>query len=229
MNVERDVETTWVCFDNGSSPEDQAALTRLDFDLLMLSSRNLGQGPALNRLLESARTDYFLLLEDDWLLENPRGLRFVEESLAIMAADSNLQSVKLDDCHFTDFGDRQRYDEPFHAAGRPVRYFVENPAQSGGGFCFPPSVTRTEAIRSVGPVAEDHPFRRWWAESEFSARFSRRYHVVMSPDMLLFRHIGDEPCTGWPDQLNPSPSRVTLAVARDRADGAVPALAGDSQ
>jgi hypothetical protein len=197
-SVEKDVGVRWVCFDNGSSSEDQRRLKDLDFDLLLLSKVNLGQGPALNQLIGTVRTDYFLLLEDDWLLENAHGVPFVREAVAILESDGRIGSVKLDSCYFTDFTDRQRYDSrPFRAPGRDVRYHVQNPDVIWGGFCFPPSITPTEALRHVGPITEDQPFRRWWAESEYSARFSRQFVAVKSPDMLLYRHIGDEPSSGW--------------------------------
>jgi hypothetical protein len=196
--VEPEVTVRWVCFDNGSSPEDQRTLEALGFDLLLLSKANLGQGPALNQLLASVRTEHFLLLEDDWLLENPGHVPFVRKSAAILASDPKIGSVKLDSCYFTDFTDRERYEAPpFDAPGRDVRYHVQNPDVIWGGFCFPPSVTPIEAIQRTGPIREDQPFRRWWAESEYSARFSRRYVAVKSPDMLVYRHIGDEPSSGW--------------------------------
>lgn len=50
---------------------------------------------------------------------------------------------------------------------------------------------------------EDQPFRKWWAESEFSSRFSQHLVVAKSPEMLLFRHIGDESCGDWQNTGDP--------------------------
>lgn len=208
--VETNVKTTWICFDNGSPPEDHAALANLDFDLLAPSSKNLGQAPALDRLLNSVRSEYFLLIEDDWLLDNPKGACFVEETVAILRGDPNLGAVKIDDCHFTDFGDRQRHDGPFHAPGRSLPYFVQNPALIWGGFCFPPSAASTEAIRRVGPISEDPPLRNWWPESEYSARFAGRYYVVKSTEMLILRHVGGESCDGWATEEAGVPGQATF-------------------
>ena len=197
VEVEPDVKPVWVCFDNGSPPEEGRRLGELGFDLLMLSRGNLGVGPAMNRLVAAVRTPFLLNLQDDWLLENPERVPFVRESLRILRADARLAQVKLDVHHFTDFSDRKVYDGPFRADGGSVEYHVQNPEMLWGGFTFPPAVARTEALHRTGPFTEEQPFRRGWAESEFSARFSRSYHVVKSPGMLLFRHIGEEHSPGW--------------------------------
>jgi GT2 family glycosyltransferase len=198
-SVERDVHPRWVCFDNGSAPEDQRRLGALGFDLLILSNKNLGQGPALNQLFAAVRTEHFLLLEDDWLLENPRKLPFVREAASILRADESLGQIKLDAVHDTSFENREIYDGPFQASNSGARYYVQNPDTQWGGFCCPPALTRTSAVREVGQFREDQPFRRWWAESEYCRRFASRYFVAKSPDMLLFRHLGDEPSPGWKD------------------------------
>jgi glycosyltransferase involved in cell wall biosynthesis len=199
---EPDVELTWVGLDNGSSDEDRKALLALGFDRLTLSRENLGQGPALNQLLAAVRTDYFLLLEDDWVLESKGA--FVGEAIAILEADQAIGQVKLDSLHNLDFTDRALYAGPFLAARGSVPYYVQNPRSPWGGFCCPPAITRTSAVREVGGLLEDQPFRKWWAESEYSARFARRFHVAKSPAMLLFRHIGDEESPGWQDAVGGS-------------------------
>jgi hypothetical protein len=195
--VEPDVRVTWTCFDNGSSPAERQALEGMGFDLLLLSRENLGQGPALNLLLGAVRTPLFLLLEDDWALENPADVRFVEESHAILQADPSLGTVKLDAMHFIDFDDRTRYAGPFQVPGRGVKFHVQNPTGPWGGLCFSPAITRTDAVRRVGAIREDEPFRKWWAESEYTTRFASELHAVKSPDMLLFKHLGDAPCPDW--------------------------------
>jgi hypothetical protein len=201
--VEPEVAVRWVCFDNGSSPEDQRRLEALGFDHLLLSKTNLGQGPALNQLLAAVRTDHFLLLEDDWLLENPRLVPFVREAVTILASDGRIGQVKLDALHRTDFTDRVTYDGPFRAEHGSISFFVQNPAVQWGGFTCPPAITRTDAVRRAGAFREDEPFRKWWAESEYSARTARHFVTAKSPDMLLYRHIGDEPSTGWHDASAP--------------------------
>lgn len=205
--IEPSVKTRWVCFDNGSSKDEQARLLEHGFDLLLLSKENLGQGPALNQLVGAVRTDYFLLLEDDWVIENPQSIRFFQECRCILEADRRLAQVKVDSTYFTDLGDRSIYDGPFRV-GSGVQFFVQNPDMTWGGFCCPPAVTRTDAVRLIGPFAEDQPFRRWWAESEYSARFSRRFCVAKSPEMLLFKHIGDEPSSGWATTQTPRSSEA---------------------
>ncbi len=197
--VER-IPVTWVCFDNGSSAEDQDRIRELGFDLLMLSKENLGQGPALNRLVSAVRTRHFLLLEDDWLLENPRRLPFVQESVAILEAAPQLGQLKLDQAYFTDFSNGEIYGRPVLTGASRIPICVQKPSFQWAGFCCPPAITKTQAVRDVGPFREDHPFRRWWAESEFCARFGQRYLVAKSPELLLFKHIGDVPSAGWKDQ-----------------------------
>lgn len=195
--VEPDIATTWVLFDNGSTQEDRQRLEDMGFDLLLLSRENLGQGPALNHLIATVKTPWFLLLEDDWVVENPREVPFVQEAVSILESDERLGQVKLDAMHLLDFQDRQVYDGPFRAKAGGVRYYVQNPRMPWGGFTCPPAITRTDAVRRAGPFLEDQPFKKWRPESEFSSRTSRLFHTVKSPEMLIFRHIGDEPSPGW--------------------------------
>lgn len=207
--LEPEVRPTWVLFDNGSSAADQAELSRLGLDLLMLSPQNLGQGPALNRLLSLVRTPYFLLLEDDWELVNPERVRFVAESLAILEREHRIGQIKLDALHHLEFSDRRVYDGPFQAGPGAVDFFVMDPRHRWAGFCCPPAITRTSALREVGDFREEDPRRRWWAESEFCQRFAARFVTAKSPGMLLFRHIGDEPSAGW-DPLPEAVQRVLV-------------------
>lgn len=195
--VEPEIEIQTICFDNGSDTRDHASLAAMGFDVLFLSRENLGIGPAMNRLVSTVRTPYLLNLQDDWLIENPDRISFAAKCISILEADANLGQVKLDTCHFLDFKDRAVYDGPFQAGADGPPYFVQNPEMLWGGFTFPPAITRTRALFELGPYREDQPFRRGWAESEYSARSSRRYRVVKSPRMLLFRHIGEEASTGW--------------------------------
>lgn len=196
-NVETEVAAEYLCFDNGSSSEDQTRLLNMGFDLVMLGRENLGIGPAMNRLVSMVRTPFVLNLQDDWILENPRAITFVAESGRIFAADKRIGQIKLDLHHFTDFTEKHVYDGPFQAQDGNVEYHVQNPQMQWGGFSFPPAITRTEALWRMGPFTEEKPFQRGWAESEYSARFSKEYVAAKSPQMLLFRHIGDEACSGW--------------------------------
>src|SRR5207253_2831182 len=76
--------------------------------------------------------------------------------------------------------------------GRNVPFYVQDPRSPWGGFCYPPAVTKTAALRSTGALREDHPHHRWWAEGDFSSRFARRFLSCKSPAMLVFKHVGDE-------------------------------------
>jgi len=172
-------------------------LLDFDFDLLQLSKSNLGQGPAINQMISSVRTPYFVLLEDDWELVNPNKLAFFKESVEFMSDHPKVATVKLDTCHFLEFQDRRTYSGPHFSAHARVPFYVQNPNELWGGFCFPPAVTRTEAMQSIGPCIEDQPFRRGWAESYCSSQFARKYCAAKSPEMLLFKHIGEVPSSGW--------------------------------
>lgn len=211
--VEPEVRPTWVLFDNGSSPEEQRELSSLGLDLLLLSRENLGQGPALNHLVSLVRTPYFMLLEDDWELVNPERVPFVREALAILERDPRIGQLKLDALHQLEFADRRVYDGPFQARPGGVDFFVMDPRHRWGGFCCPPAITRTSALRELGGFREEDPRRRWWAESELCQRFASRFVTAKSPGMLLFRHIGEEPSPGW----DPLPE---AAVAAARSAGA---------
>lgn len=197
--IEPEVAVKWVCFDNGSSRAEQAELLDMGFDLILLSDKNLGQGPAINHLISSLRSPYYLLLEDDWEVHNAKGLRFVSESIRFMDTHPRVSSVKLDACHFLEFEDRKVYDGPFRVSEVGPAFYVQNPQMLWGGFCFPPSVTKSDSMRDIGPCTEEQPFRRGWAESYCSTKFSRKYLVAKSPEMLLFNHIGAEPSSGWAD------------------------------
>ena len=194
--IETAVRPNWICFDNGSTVEEQQQLRLLGFDTLLLSRENIGIGPAMNRLVACVRSPYFLALQDDWLLENPNAIRFVEESMRILESDPKLAHVKLDACHFLDFNNRTVYAGPYQVEGGGVQFYVQNPQQVWGGFCFPPAITRTSAIHELGPFREDRPFGRGWAESEYCARFARNFCAVKSPQMALFRHIGERSAAG---------------------------------
>ena len=199
QNTETHVRPVWICFDNGSSAEDRRLLADMEFDELILSSDNIGIGPAMNRLIASVRTEYFLNLQDDWLLENPTQIPFVSQCIKILDSDNKIAQVKLDTYHFLNFKDRALYDGPFHTPDRTGQFFIQNPKLLWGGFTFPPAIAKADALYKVGPFREDRPFQRGWAESEYSGRSSQTYVVAKSPEMLLFRHIGDESCTGWQD------------------------------
>ena len=56
----------------------------------------------------------------------------------------------------------------------------------------------TEAFQDVGPLSEDNPLRRKWAEVSYSQRSAGKYLAIKSPDMLVFKHIGELTCPGWP-------------------------------
>ena len=217
--IETSIPTEWICLDNGSSSEDRRKLESMGFDALILAKNNLGIGPAMNRLVSSVRTPYFLNLQDDWLLDNPRGLSFATECIKILESDRQVGLVKLDACHFLDFNDRKIYDGPFRAAESALPYFVQNPKMLWGGFTFPPAITRTEAVLLTGPFREDQPFRRGWAESEYSGRFSARHHAAKSPEMALFQHIGDQASPGWkekPADVIPESGAMLLPTAEVR-------------
>lgn len=199
QHVEKDLKPQFICFDNGSCEIDQEALKNMGFDFLFLSKQNLGIGPAMNQLVSSVRTPYFLNMQDDWHLENPMKHSFVSECLRIMECDNRILQVKLDACHFLDFDNRAEYAGPFKAPGASLGYYVRNPERMWGGFTFPPAISRTSAVRSLGPFEEKEPFRRGWAESEYSARSARKFVTAKSPELLLFKHIGETPTTGWHD------------------------------
>jgi len=194
--VEPQARPAYICLDNGSPSTDRQLLEAMGFDLLILSRENLGIGPAMNVLVSAVRTPYVLNLQDDWLLENPRQIPFFAEACQIFESDPKVGQVKLDSYHHLDFKDRTFYDGPFSAKGK-IGHYVQNPGMLWGGFTFPPAITRMSAVYDVGPFTEEQPFRRGWAESEYSARSSRKYVSVKSPEFLLFKHIGDQPSPGW--------------------------------
>jgi hypothetical protein len=196
--LETNLGVQWVCFDNGSLLT-RSELLQLDFDLVLLSKQNLGQGPAINHLFSSVRTPYFLLLEDDWELVNPERIHFVSESIGFMAAHPDVGTVKLDTCHFLDFKDTKVYSGPYCSSESKTPFYIQNPEMLWGGFCFPPSITKTEIMRKAGACTEEQPYRRGWAESYCSAHFSRISYAAKSPEMLLFKHIGQEASSGWGD------------------------------
>lgn len=207
--TEPHVSARYICFDNGSSEEDRAALDRMGFDELILSRENLGIGPAMNRLLATVRTPYFLNLQDDWELRNDKKIHFFSQCRKILESDEKLASIKLDTCHFLKFDDRSIYDGPFQINNDSPPFYVQNPKMLWGGFTFPPALTRTSAIHTCGPFVEDQPLRRGWAESEYSARYSQNFLSAKSPEMLLFHHIGDEASTGWADAKRQVTPEVT--------------------
>ena len=199
IHIEPHIGVQWICFDNGSL-DQRKDLVEMDFDLLLLSRANRGQGCAVNQLFSTIRTPYFMLLEDDWELRNPEMIPFVSECLKLMTANPKIASVKLDACHFLSFSDSKVYEGPYHSGTQRIPFYIQNPDMLWGGFCFPPSITRTDAMLDTLPCPEDQPFRRGWAESYCSAKFSRKYNSAKSPSLLLFRHIGVEPSLGWKDQ-----------------------------
>jgi hypothetical protein len=196
-DLEAQIHPTYICFDNGSSDADRARLLRMPFDEVILSRENLGIGPAMNHLVSTVRTPYILNLQDDWVIENPGKISFVDECHRIFDHDAKIAHIKLDACHFLDFADRRVYDGPFCAPNGHVSYHVQNPQMMWGGFSFPPALTRTNALLEIGPFQEEQPYRRGWAESEFSARFTQRFVAAKSPNMVLFQHIGIEASPGW--------------------------------
>lgn len=198
QSTEPNLDVQWICFDNGSI-ETRAELLDLGFDFLLLSKINLGQGPAFNQMMATVRTPYFMFLEDDWELMNPRNVRFVEESMKFMSAHKDVGTVKLDTCHFLEFGNSQIYSGPY-CSDNGLRFYVQNPNMLWGGMGFTPAITRTDIAIKMGMCIEDQPFRHGWAESYCSYQFSRIARVAKSPDMLLFNHICDTPSVGWKDQ-----------------------------
>jgi len=165
----------------------------------MLSKENLGQGPAINFLMSSVRTPYLMMLEDDWELVNPERRLFFNDSIQFMAAHPEIGTIKLDTCHFLDFSDSAVYSGPHYSDQGRIPFYVQNPEMLWGGFCFPPAITRTEVMKSIGECTEEQPYRRGWAESYYSAHFSRVSYAAKSPKMLLFKHISEQPSSGWSD------------------------------
>jgi hypothetical protein len=219
QTTEPHLSTTFICFDNGSAPDDRMAISALGFDLLTFSKVNRGIGPAMNHLVSQVRSPYLLNLQDDWTVTNPHQMRFLSEAIRIMENDPRISQVKLDTCHFLDFHDRTTYAGPFQRETDHVPYFVQNPQMLWGGFCFPPALTRVAALHQLGPFREDRPFQRGWAESEYSQRYATKYVVAKSPSMLVFEHIGVESTTGWTQpvaevpQANQSINRTAPSTA----------------
>ncbi len=195
---ERDASVSWFCLDNTSSGKDREEIKGLNWDLLVLSKHNVGVGPGLNSLLSLVRSGYVLLLPDDWELGNAAGTQFLRESAIILQTDPRLAQVRLDAAPPLDFADKLRCDGPFIASGGKVNFFVLNPSVPWGSFTFTPSLCRTEAFQDVGPLSEDNPLRRKWAEVSYSQRLAGKYLAIKSPDMLVFKHIGELTCPGWP-------------------------------
>ncbi len=183
--------------DNGSAQCERLQLEAMGFDTLLLSRENLGIGPAMNRLASIVRTPYILNLQDDWLLNNPNRIPFFSQALRIFDSDAKIGQIKLDNCHHLDFKDRTFYDGPFQVNDCKANFYIQNPDVLWGGFTFPPAITRMSAIYAIGPFTEEQPFRRGWAESEYSSRSSRKFVSVKSPELLLFNHIGNDPSPGW--------------------------------
>jgi hypothetical protein len=194
--VEPDVQPHYICFDNGSSAQDRQQLLEMGFDVLLLAKENRGIGPAMNALVSMVRTPYFLNLQDDWEMRNPKALPLVRFAIGLLEQDQRFGHLKVEDYHFLDFSDRSVYDGP-HEGPSGIPYFVQNPNMLWGGFSFPPAVTRTSVLHMLGPFREDQPFRRGWAESEFSQRYTQSYLAMKCPELMLFHHIGDETCPDW--------------------------------
>jgi len=195
--IEPDIQPIWICFDNGSDSQDRIKLEQLGFDKLVLSKDNVGIGPAMNHLISMVRTPYFLNLQDDWLLDNPFQVPFVQEAIRILESEKKLAQIKLDACHFLDFDDKSIYNGPFATNNARIEFYAQNPDMLWGGFTLPPAIAKTEALHQLGPFREDQILRRGWAESEYSARFSKHFYTVKSPQMLLFEHIGKQASPGW--------------------------------
>jgi len=202
--VEPQIHPRLICFDNGSSQAERNHLLGLGFDLLLLAQENRGIGPAMNALVSCVRTPFFLNLQDDWEMRNPKQLPLVHLAIELLDRDQRFAHLKVEDYHFLDFTDRNVYDGPFTDTVSGIPYCVQNPQMLWGGFSFPPAVTRTSAIHALGPFREDQPFRRGWAESEFTQRYAQRYLAIKSPELMLFHHIGDEACPDW-TSAPPSP------------------------
>ena len=154
-------------------------------------------GLALNRLLSHVRTPYFLLLPDDWLLDNPKKAPFIRKALAILECDGRIGNVNLDGQYFLEFNDRLLYAGPFRTPVGDPEYFVRNPALPWAGFHLSPMIGRTAAFHDVGPFREDQPLQRRWAELDYARRFGERWVAAKSPALSLFQHVGHEPCPGW--------------------------------
>src|SRR5688572_19691104 len=114
-DVEPDLQAEYLCFDNGSTRDDQRRMLDLGMDLVQGSAQNLGIAPAMNRLIGVVRTPYVLNLQDDWVIRNPDRIPFIAEAIRICESDRRIAHVKLDTCHFLDFSNRQVYDGPFTA------------------------------------------------------------------------------------------------------------------
>ena len=196
-SLEPEVRLLWLLHDDGIRTPELQLGQGAPWDEIILSKGNSGLGPALNCLLSHVRTPYFLLLPDDWLLDNPQKAPFIQKALAILECDGRIGNVNLDGQYFLEFNDRLLYAGPFRTPVGDPEYFVRNPALPWAGFHLSPMIGRTAAFHDIGPFREDQPLQRRWAELDYARRFGERWVAAKSPALSLFQHVGHEPCPGW--------------------------------
>jgi hypothetical protein len=187
-DIEPDMPAKFLCFAHGSAAADHQSLGDIGFDLVTLSRRHLGLGPALNQVVAQVRTPWMLTLLDDWELDNPGNVRFIREAVNAMIANPRIGQVKLDASFYLDFCNPAVYQGPFQPAGGTVPFYRQNPTMLWGGFGFAPALSQTAALRDIGPFREDRPGQHGWAECDYSQRFCRSYTSAKSPLMTPFRY-----------------------------------------
>jgi len=84
-----------VVTDDGSDPDVQALIRRLDFDVYCFSDVNQGLGANFNKGLRACRGDYVLTLQDDWMCM--RDGRYLRQAVAVLGAFDDIGMVILRD------------------------------------------------------------------------------------------------------------------------------------
>jgi len=80
--------------DDGSDPDVQALVKRLDFDVFCLSVVNRGLGANMNTGLRAAHGEFILLLQDDWICMSYPG--YLRDAVAALRACPDVGMVVLD-------------------------------------------------------------------------------------------------------------------------------------
>jgi len=172
--------------DDGSSPDMQAQMRNLPFDVFVMSPRNRGLGANTNAGLAAAHGEFVLQLQDDWVCDGTSD--FLQQAVEVMTERPDTGFLRM-----TDRNPRLVYNRYVTRTGRVVRIYVPDQRKL---YCElytdTPHFKSHRFIEFVGPYCEGVPMElteidmryRFLAQQEFLAGFIEGLH--------MFEHIGAE-------------------------------------
>jgi len=139
-----------------------------------------------SQVVASATTEAILWIEPGWRFVSP-GAGFLAACKEAIRKRPDFVQVKLHSEDDQQFDDRSTYVAIPGEDPAGIRFMIHSPRKLGGGLTLHPAITRTQALRTLGPLLAGAADVTATA-AEFCARSTRdgRHLALRAPDLCPF-------------------------------------------